>query len=211
MNRHDDFSNESDGSPTGSRDPLADRLRNEAMAGRPPFSRELHHRIMERVRGTDLALKLPRGIGHARRLATAAAALIVAALGLTALRIEHSHRASMRTHSMTMADHVPSPTPNAMQPAIPAAALPAFLTVDVGGVFSARFWPPEIIVSLPMAQSSPPHFSEQLPAQAAPAIGLPGSPEWLLARLQEQTNNAQAALADVIPPEVRVLLRQSND
>jgi hypothetical protein len=94
---------------------------------------------------------------------------------------------------------------------IKAGTQPNFLAVNIGDIFFISFWPPEIILSLPLAQSSAPHYSEHLPVEAAPAMGLPGSPEWLLARLQEQASSAQAALFDVIPPQARVLLHQANN
>jgi hypothetical protein len=205
MNQNNDFSNQSNESRIAPRDTLADRLRGEAMAERPEFSPELHNQILDRVRQTDQAVTLPDGMGDRRWRSIAAAAVIAAAFGLTALWIEHSHRSPTRNNSLPVVDRLPLLLPNAIPTAIVAEVPRASFAVNIGGVFSARIWPPQIIVNLPIAQSLAPRLQEPLSIQSAPATGLPGSPEWLLARLQEPASSAQAALVDVIPPEVRIL------
>jgi len=182
-------------------DPLADRLRSEAMAERPGFSVELHDRIIGRIGQAESAVGTDGGAGIGRRVAIAAAVII--AVGLGAILVGYLHRTTPGNYRGTIARSVVGPEPNGM----PTNLLPVPLAIDFGGVLTARCWPPEVVLRMPMARTS----VESGAAQAAPAIGLPGSPEWLLAQLDEQTNNAQTALADVFPAEVRAFFPRAKD
>jgi hypothetical protein len=209
VNRNNNSISDSEGGPIRSRDPLADRLRSEAMAERPAFSRELHLRVLERVRETKLATEMPRGIGKGRWLAIAAAVLIVAAAGLTAFQITHLQHLPGQTRSLPLGDQ--TPRSSALQPVLSNEVPSTFLAVGNAGVFSARLWPPEITLSLPIARSSAPPISEHSPATAEAVISLPGSPDWLLDKLQEQTSSVQSTLVELIPPQARALLRHANN
>jgi hypothetical protein len=74
------------------------------------------------------------------------------------------------------------------------------LSLNVAGIVYAQLWPPQIGVELPIVVSLPP--------EASPAVkqDFPGTPEWLLARLEEPSAGAQAALASALPPEARLLI-----
>ncbi len=178
-------------------DPLRDRLRAGAIGERPLFSAEIQHRIMRRVRNSQSVIEpLPR-IRPSRRLEVAAAAIFIAVGVLSVAWGIHSiHTRALNTVSKIAGNLQPKPD-------IASVTSPSFpLTLNIGGIFSARLWPPELAVRLPISGAGHLPPPEQL---SAPPYDPPGSPEWLFARLQQPATSAQIALADTIPPEIRAL------
>jgi hypothetical protein len=86
-------------------------------------------------------------------------------------------------------------------------AKPIRLTLNLGGIVSARIWPPRISMGLPLVVANAP-VAEELPAQTT--LAPLGSPEWLLARFAEPASGAQAALIDLMPPEMHALAGQTG-
>lgn len=204
MNIDDGSSTEFDGRQAGARDPLADRLGREAMAERPAFSPELHHRILKRVRGERLFVKSPQRFWPGRWPTIAAAAAILAVSGLIAFWIARSHSAPVPNPPASVVENVLPLPPKAQEPSISAAPASVAVSVNLGGVLSARLFPPEISVSLPTVSIS--LLSQPPEAQAAPSTTLPGSPDRLLESLLEPMSSAQVALIDVMSPIIRVLI-----
>ena len=176
-------------------DPLGDQLRREAEAERPSFSLRLHARIVQGIREEQSVIDSSRALRWISRLAVAAA--IVAVLGLTALVVMRSSHAPAPTPQVA----VVSPQTVESMPSIwPTTILPpSALTVDIGGIFSAKFSPAGITMGLSSVHSTPVE-----PARSTPKAN-PGSPDWLLAKLQEPTSSAAEALAELLPPETRLL------
>jgi hypothetical protein len=176
-------------------DTLRDRLHEEATAERPPFSPELHQRIMRNVRNPQRLSLSSWRIKPSRWLVAAAAAICFSAGALSIIRLVISHRTSVPGPPAQIAIIPPTVTPSA-----PTASIP--LNLNVGGILSARLWPPELAMRLPISGVGHLPPAEQLPA---PSYDPPGSPEWLFARLQQPAISAQMALADTIPPDMRAL------
>jgi hypothetical protein len=173
------------------RDPLRDRLRAEAMTERTPFSPQIHHDIMRRVRNPQPVGESSRRIGISRWIIGVAAAICLSVGAFAIIRLVNFHRAP----SVKIAVNPPTAPSDARQASFP-------LTLNIGGVFSARFWPPELAIRLPIAAQSQSPRPKQLPP---PSYDPPGSPEWLFARIQQPATSAQMALADIIPPDMRAL------
>jgi hypothetical protein len=178
-------------------DTLRDQLHEEAMAERPPFSSEVHQRIMQRVRNSQSVSKSLPPMRPSRRLEVAAAAICIAAGVLSLTWGVHSiHTRALNTVLKITGN--PQPKPDLA--AAPPTSIP--LTLNIGGIFSARLWPPELSVRLPISGAGRLPPAQQLPA---PSYDPPGSPEWLFARLEQPATSAQMALADMIPPDLRAL------
>jgi hypothetical protein len=175
-------------------DTLRDRLYEEAMAERSPFSPELHQRIMHNIRNPLPAHESPRRIRVSGWLITAAAAICLSVGALSIIRLVASHHSSVSSPPALM--------PDARQASIAATPTSIPLTFNIGGIFSATLWPPELAVRLPISGGVHLPPAEQLPA---PSYDPPGSPEWLFARLQQPETSAQMALADTIPPDMRAM------
>ncbi len=199
MNIHDDLSNEPDAQPEP-RDPIADRLHREAMAERQPVSPALHRRILQHVYGEPLASQ-PRWNDRLWLwLPKAAAAALAAAVVWTGWSTLRSHRPSTPNVGPPMVENVLLSAPSVQQPPIAAAQRPVALSINVDGILLARVWPPQICICLPIAEILP--SPQPLQTRSAPSISPPCSPQWLLAKLQEPTSSAQAAIVDLIPPNL---------
>jgi hypothetical protein len=172
------------------RDPLADRLRQEALLERPGFSRELHERIVQRIREEKWIIDPVRSPWFGRRLAIAAAVLLVASIGAWMLRPRQ----------------LPGPPPsadNSQQAQVPALASADSPGVEIPGVLSARLWPPEIAFGPPVADATDSKPADEPATESrAPVDG----PQWLIARLQTPAASADDALADLLPPDLGDLL-----
>jgi hypothetical protein len=184
-------------------DPLLHRMHREAMAERPAFSSELHHRILKGVRDEHLGIKSYPGFrpGYWPKIATAAAILIT--FGLTALWISRSYRSLVPNPSVRVAKSILPSLPQAQQLQTPSGVASFAASVNFGGILSASLWPLEIRITLPIPDVSPP--SESVETQVAPSTVFPGSPERLLDGLQETTDSAQMALTDMVPPSMRAM------
>jgi len=188
-----------DGSFSGQsgRDPLAERLRHEAMAERPEFSEQLHHRTLQDIRrerlAGDAARQSPRGPLIWRWLAPLAAAAAIAAYVLTAPWLARSHRGIAPDAPGTIAE-------NSAPPAT------ADLSLNLGGIVYERLWPPGVTICLPTGLAGASPAAEPAAAQPAAPAAQPGSPDWLLATLDGPARNATAVLADLLPPEERFLI-----
>jgi hypothetical protein len=164
-------------------DPLAARLRREALAERPVFSSELHEQILERISQTSAA---PQRAQISRRWLMPAA---VAAAILVGLSLIHSRPAAPTNPPLEIAKNLPD------APAMPNFSMDS--SVDLAGVVSAKLWPPEVAVSLPSTDATPP-----APVAEAPA----DSSNSLLAAFQNPTQSATSAVVDAMPPSVRTLI-----
>jgi hypothetical protein len=179
-------------------DPLRDHLREEAEAERPVFTGKRHRRIMRHVRDLLAVSDLPRRMMVSRWLMGAAAAICFM-VGVTFFRVHHisSHLAAPR---IAISPH-PVLSPVAMTEPV---NLPS-LTIDFGGVISARLLPPEISVRLPGIDSGVLLREEATSgAQTADTERL-ASPEWLLDRLGEPARRSLASLSGVMPDNVQAL------
>lgn len=172
-----------------------DRFRNAAMAERPPFSPQIHGRVMSAIHRSAPRRSLPatrvgRWLGG-----VAAAALLVLAGGMLTHRFDRQGRYAPPQPPTVIATN---PPPAAQTPASSADLLapPLHLTITLRGTLSATASPLRIAIGLPAlrADASPPNE-----AAASPAAAPLGSPEWLLARLQQPARQAQAELAGVLP------------
>jgi len=191
-------------------DPLADSLRREAMAERPQFSPQLHQRILRQIHDQHLAadeesaITAPRSVGRWQWLAAGAAAAII--MGFLAISpwLMRAHP-TMPSGSKTTVQTIPQPP---IQPQPTASSLAAAeRPLNIGGVLYARLWPPGITVCLPESITGAPPVPERVTVQPADPTAPPGSPEWLLAAIEEPTQSAtSAALADVLPPEAQFLI-----
>jgi hypothetical protein len=157
------------------RDPLAERLHREALAERQPFSPELHSRILERIREVKPAINSPSVFSRTRWLAIAGAILASIAIGLSLLA--HSHRAPA-----PIAQIVP-PAPSA--PVITPLPTSGTISLALGAQLSANLWPPQISITLPSTGEPSARTAEQ------PDSTIPDPAE-----------SAQAALSDVVPPNI---------
>jgi hypothetical protein len=191
-------------------DPLADSLRREAMAERPQFSPQLHQRILRQIHDQHLAadeesaITAPRSFGRGRWLAAGAAAAII--MGFLAISpwLMRAHP-TMPGGSKTTVQTIPQPPiqPQSTTSSLAAAERP----LNLGGILYARLLPPGVTVCLPESITGAPSAPERVAAQPANPTAPPGSPEWLLAAIEEPAQRAAtAASADVIPPEARLLI-----
>jgi hypothetical protein len=177
MNMNDEFSGDE------KCDPLADTLRRQAMAERPAFSEELHHRIMD-------SAKQPSGLGGRRSLLAIAASVILAA-GIWA--------ASQFMQSPPPAVVVANVSPNHAVAAVPASL---DMSVDINGIVSAGFFPPQVHIDLPIPANSTEPESDDAPAA--------NSPDYAIAGIQDPTSSAASALMDVMPQDFRLALDLLN-
>ena len=196
-----------------SSDPLADRLRREAMAERPAFSPELHEQILRSFPSSGapgegeggglfgpFELRSPpqpspgvpgEGAWQPARFVRWSAA--VAAIILLGLTLMHSHHTTPTNPPVEIAKNIP------VTPSQPDFSIDS--SIDVGGVLSAKLWPPEIAVSLP---------STDAPTPSQPAVASIDSSDSLLATLQNPTQSATSALVDAMPPSVRTLIEMAS-
>jgi hypothetical protein len=172
-------------------DSLRDRLRANAMAERPPFSADIHQRIIRNIRNPLPVNESSRRIKVSAWLIAAAAAICLSVGTLFTIRLVNSRRVS----SVKIVVNPPILASDARQASFP-------LTLNIDGIFSARLWPPELAMRLPIAAQGLLPQPEQLPA---PSYDRPGSPEWLFALIQQPATSAKMALADTIPPDMRAL------
>jgi hypothetical protein len=197
------------------RDPLANRLYRDAMAERPSFSPELHQRIVQRLRAERFASKSPSqslklGPWWLPRAAAVAAVLVVLVSVLP--WVIHPHRPAANPPPVIIASN-PPPSPTALPanwqlPSIPQPPANDALTISLGGVLSARLSASGVTIRLPATDASVasvPQRPVRERSSSSTALGLPGSPQWMLARLEEPTISAKTALAGLVPPEVLIL------
>jgi hypothetical protein len=186
---------------------IADRLRREAMAERPPFSPALHDRIMQQVHGESSAGNAPMRIPAGRRLAAAAvAAAILLACGLSIYWALCQQSAPSSYDPARIVSAVNRPEIDLRQPAEAAEQDSSALTVNFGGIPLGSFQPQGMLLRLPVAGTNIPLVSVQVSADTATIPVQSDLPEWLLALLQEPARNANGVLADIIPADVRQLL-----
>lgn len=177
-------------------DALADRLHLCAMAERPAFSAELHRRVTATL--VREAISGGAGLRNKRWARTAAAVILAALIPLVwwSLRSGRKH---------------PSPrTIVRVEPSHHDGSAPTDDTASVPGsvhLISATLWPPALMVRLPISASfKAPTPAVKDPPAATPPIELPGSPDWLLAALQQPEDRALSAVDQVVPPHLRDLL-----
>ena len=192
-------------------DPLAERLRREAMQERPDFSRQLHQRILRQVRAIDRRARqrssnpsLVPWHDHWRWFAVgAAAAGIVGYMAISPWWMQ-AHRAEP-DDSKAIVRNIPQ---RSTEPQSPVSSLAAVEhTVNVGGILYARLLPPGITVRLPENIVDQPPAPERVELQPASTTAPPGSPEWLFGSVEQPwKDSASAALADVMPPEAHFLI-----
>ena len=183
------------------RDAVRERLREEAMAERRPFSPEIHDRIMRGIRKKTSASQ-PSRMSISGRL-TGAAAAILLLTGMIAIdRLLQGARTKSPGPVVTIGrdSHMETGIPS--RDAVDLSAMPVHFTLNIGGVLSAGICPPRISIGLPVVVAGS-LVPENLPTQT-PDAPL-GSPEWLFAQLQEPASNAQAKLIDLVPLDMRAL------
>jgi len=198
-------------------DPLMDRLHREALAERPPFSEALHSRIMQDAKDAKpfrllgalgvlavikifnrqdakSAKKLVQN-GDAASLKLAAspflriAALLLAPIGLIALWTICSRHIVSQNLAVSIREPEMRHTPR------PVAIFDRF---DLGGVVSARLFPPEIQVQLPVI-AVPPSLPESQNSQAQTTS--------VFDSLDAPTNHAIQTIADMVPPSLRAMVK----
>jgi hypothetical protein len=166
------------------RDLLAERLHREGLAERPPFSPQLHRRIMLRAQAPSRP--------DFRRWLVAAAAL----LAVTTWTV---HRFMRPILPITIVQYTQRSNAE-----IASAAPDDNLSVNFAGLVSAGLFPPEIRISVPVASdSAEPEPADQSPA---PSTATPGSPDWVMASLPDPATSAVSALVDVMPPNFQLAL-----
>jgi hypothetical protein len=193
------------------RDPLAGRLRREAMAERPQFSEQLHERILRQIHeepfpdGPEIAFApVTSSRNRWRWLATGAAAAAIAGLLAISPWLMRRHPPSS-DETTTIARGIPLSRTN--PPLTAASFAAAEHPVNIGGILYARLWPPGVTVRLPESINDALPAPQQAEVQSSNPTAPPGSPEWLLAAIEEPAQNeASSALSDAIPPEARVLI-----
>src|SRR5580700_11245895 len=108
------------GNENPQRDPLLERLRREALAERPPFSPELHGRILRSVRGNGDAAGLKLAASSFFRVAAA----VLLGAGLIALGAIYLRRSVPET---AVVKREPPPLASALR------ADSVFSSIDIGG------------------------------------------------------------------------------
>jgi hypothetical protein len=176
--------------PTSEGEGLGEKLAREAMAERPPFSAELTQRILDRLDREGSAS--PRSW---RKWAIAAAAML-ALSGVIWLMVYGAHE-----HPVIV-KNIPRPPAGTMPMDLPSMDL----SIDFSGVLSARLIPPEITVASPVTETAAADAPESQPDQSVTSSAVADSPQWLVAAITSPASSAQAALAEVMPPEIKDLL-----
>ena len=170
-------------------DPLMDRLRREARAERPPFSAELHARIVREVKNGDAAsLKLAASPFFGGWLVFRVAAVVILGVGLTAIWEMHLRRGA--AGNSVVIDR----TPKVERGGRPVAI---FSPIDIGGVVSARLFPPEVRIQLPVIGGAALPESEDSQAE----------PSSVFEPLDTPADSAARAIADMVPPSLRAMVR----
>ncbi len=164
-------------------DPLPDHLHREALAERPAFSEERHQLLL-----THLIAPKPT---PATWFPRAAAALILTTTLIAAYTLSHHTPPTPIVHI----------TPTSLPPLPIASSTPEIplVTVNFANILSLNVWPPFInsVLTTPAPQ---PDF---------PPTPSPTPVDWLVDQLQQPSASANAALADLIPPNLRNLFSQS--
>ena len=182
--------NQNNDSPDGQTDPLIEQLRQDALADRPAFSPELHQRILRHVRAAQP--RTQTAVRYWSRIAAVAASLLIC------LWVAHRPHRTIPAGKPEVAQRVSIPT-SMPQPMVSAGPfIPSELHIK--GLVSATLWPPEIQVELPINLAV-----AQVP-EPQPVAESAGLPQVLLNALQQQTNDANAALSGVVPANLRDLL-----
>jgi hypothetical protein len=183
------------------------KLHQAAMAERPAFSPEIHQRIMHGIGKAESHRQSSRT--NLTPWLVGAAAMLLLSAGVTSVNWWiRSHRLGERTSTATTAGNrrTGAPIPTPAPAASPPSAQPIQLAINLGGVISARAWPPQVSIGSPTGAADVP-APEQLPVQ--PIDSPLGSPEWLLARLQQPASSARAALLGLMPPSLHPPVEQS--
>ena len=195
--------NQNEDAQTGDRDPLRDRLHEDAMAERPPFSAEIHRRPHAAV--FVIRIQSLHRLGGKVAFKGAAAAICFSAGALSIAWLVGDHGVPAPVAPAKIAGNPRQANQNTRQAAMAPPPNSIGLTLNIGDLISARLWPPEIAMRLPAFDAGVPPRPAQVPSPQASSPEPPGSPEWLLDRLQEPARSAQAALAGMMPPDVHAL------
>jgi hypothetical protein len=179
-------------------DDVRRKLHQAAMAERTPFSPEIHQRMMQGIHEPKLLPPSSRTNLAAWLTRVAAVLFLLAGVASISLWI-HAHRSPAPTPAGAIVRDLPTSAPTPTPAATPLSGQPIQLAINLGGVVSARAWPPQISIGSPIvaADVSTP---EPLPVQ--PIDSPLGSPEWLLARFQQPASSARAALIGLMPPSL---------
>jgi len=191
-------------------DAMGARLRDEATAERPAFSPALHQRVLNGVRSEAAATTTMMTRQWPWPRAIAAGVVVAIGIGLVVTVVARRQRREGASLP-TVARAVPA-APAREARSLTEVAAAVTRPVNIGGVLSAQLWPPEIGVRVPGITGGTEDVSAQSPTPAkSPPPAPPGSPEWLLARLQAPTERAAEVFGDVMPPEVRAALQQPQE
>jgi hypothetical protein len=176
-------------------DRFAARLRGEAAAERPPFSQDLHERILARVRADAVSDVVTRPRPRQWRIAALAAGVLLAAATFVLYR-EFLADSTAPLHPPLAEAPIP------LEPLAPpdanadTAAPPEF---EVAGIIAARLWPPSLAVRLPIGTVTQPDTSVAVISESKDV------PASLLATLGVPVDRARDALAGALPPEFAYL------
>jgi hypothetical protein len=80
------------------------------------------------------------------------------------------------------------------------------MSLNLGGIVYERLWPPGVTICLPTAITGDWPSAQEPAAPPAASSAVPASSDWLIATLDEPARNATAVLADLLPPEGRILI-----
>ncbi len=191
-----------------------DRLHREALAERPPFSEELHSRIMRNAKERDRAdflgvlavittfnrqdAKGPKKQEVTNRDAASfklaaspflrIAAVLVVAVGLIATWEIHLRRGTGQ--DLVVIERAPKVQREQRPIAI-------FSPIDISGVVSARLFPPELRIQLPTIAGAKLPESQNFEAQS-------GS---VFESLDAPADSATQTIADMVPPSLRAMVK----
>ena len=180
-------------------DRLRKQLADEAIAERPAFSPAMHNRMMLAIQQSE-SVRQPSSFTANRWLMGAAAGLLFAT---GVVFFAERDRVAVSQPPLAMMDGQLHPNESRSSPDVTeVSSKPVGLNFNVGSIISAQTLLPRFSIRLPINFGNAATREEVASLPVPPPIG---SPEWLFARFQEPANRAQAAMAELMPPNMRGL------